>query len=57
MNAPDLDIVLVGCECGNQLAVPLDALRQIDIQMARCGKCGKSGRMSVLADPSPNKKA
>lgn len=55
-NAADLDIVLVGCECGNQYDMPWDALMFLNDENSSCGQCGKSGKMNVIADPSPNKK-
>lgn len=55
-NAADLDIVLVGCECGNQYDMPWDALMFLNDENSYCGQCGKSGKMGVISDPSPNRK-
>jgi hypothetical protein len=56
-NEADLDIVLVGCECGSQHDMPWDCIRYMNDENSFCGQCGKSGKMSVITDPSPNKKA
>lgn len=53
----DLDIVLVGCECGNQYDLPYDCIGFMNSENGQCGQCGESGKMSVIADPSPNKEA
>lgn len=55
MNEADLDIVLVGCECGNQFDIPWDALAFCGFRGMHCGQCGEMGKMKVIADPSPNK--
>lgn len=55
-NAADLDLVLVGCSCGNQYDTPRDTLMYLNHERSFCGQCGSSGKMSILADPSPNVK-
>jgi len=54
-NEADFDIVLVGCECGNQYDIPWDCLMFLNDKNSCCGQCGKSGKMKIIADPSPNK--
>lgn len=55
-NQADLDIVLVGCDCGNQFDMPWDAVAFGGLgENSFCGGCGKSGTMKVISDPSPNK--
>ena len=55
-NAADLDIVLIGCVCGNEFDMPWDAVAFGGLGEGNyCGQCGKSGTMQVIADPSPNK--
>ena len=55
-NAADLDLVLIGCECGNQFDVPYDCVGMMNHENGSCGQCGESGKFSVISDPSPNKK-
>jgi len=55
-NAADLDIVLVGCECGNQYDIPWDALQFLNSKNSFCGQCGQTGKMKIISDPSPNKR-
>jgi len=54
-NAADLDIILVGCECGNQYDIPRDCIMFMNNENSFCGQCGQSGKMEIIADPSPNK--
>lgn len=54
-NAADLDIVLVGCECGNQYDTPWDCLMWLNDENSFCGQCGQSGKMRIIANPSPNR--
>ena len=55
-NEADLDLVQIGCECGNKFEMPWDAVAfgALD-DNSHCGKCGESGLMEIIADPSPNK--
>ena len=56
VNAADLDLVQIGCECGNLFDMPWDASRMGGLgENSFCGQCGESGKMTVVADPSPNK--
>jgi len=54
LNAADLDIVQVSCDCGNTFDIPWDCTFFMDTM--RCGQCDSMGCFSVTADPSPNKK-
>lgn len=54
-NEADLDIILIGCECGNQFDMPWDVLAFSGFIGMRCGQCGEIEKMEVIADPSPNK--
>lgn len=49
-NAADLDLVLVGCECGNQYQTPWDTLMFLNSKNSFCGQCGQSGKMKVIED-------
>lgn len=48
-SAADLDVVLVGCECGNQYDLPRDCLGFMNDERSFCGQCGQAGKMSVVA--------
>jgi hypothetical protein len=48
-NADDLDVVLVGCECGNQYDLPRDCLGFMNDKNSYCGQCGHAGKMSVVS--------
>ena len=53
-NAADLDVVMVGCPCGNKFDMPRDALWCLSHESMSCGQCGKSGIMEVISDtPGP----
>ena len=56
-NEADLDIVLIGCKCGNQFDMPWDAVAFGGLNGSYCGQCGETGKMSVILDPSPNKES
>lgn len=49
-NAADLDLVRVGCECGNQYDTPWDTLMFLNDELSFCGQCGKSGKMKVITN-------
>lgn len=52
-NAADLDVVTVGCECGNKFQMPWDAVAFGGLgEGTYCGQCGKSGNMQVINDPA-----
>ena len=50
-NAADLDLITVGCECGNTFDIPWDAIAFGGFEGMHCGQCGKAGKMKVLEDP------
>ena len=55
-NEADLDLVQVGCECGNEFDMPWDAVAFGGLgERSFCGQCGEAGKMVVINDPTPNK--
>ena len=54
-NDADLDIIQVGCWCGNTFDVPWDVSAFGMLHGMHCGTCGCEGTIEVIADPSPNK--
>ena len=55
-NAADLDLVTIGCECGNNFQMPWDAVAFGGLgEGSFCGQCGSSGKMNVIDDPEESK--
>jgi hypothetical protein len=52
-NEADLDVVVIGCECGSKFNMPRDCL-MFGFDDMYCGQCGKTGKMSVV-DYNPPK--
>ena len=56
LNDADFNLVQIGCECGHKFDMPWDAMAFGGLgENSFCGQCGESGKMQVVADPSPNK--
>lgn len=54
-NEADLDVVQVGCECGNKFEMPWDAVAFGGLgDNSYCGQCGKSGLMEVITGKDSN---
>lgn len=50
-NEADLDLVTVGCECGNTFEMPWDAVAFGGLgEGSFCGQCGESGKMTIVSD-------
>lgn len=50
-NEADLDVVWIGCECGNKFTMPRDCL-MFGFDDMYCGQCSEPGKMKVIADPT-----
>lgn len=56
LSEADLDVVRIGCECGNNFDMPWDAVAFGGLgERSFCGQCGEPGKMKIVQDPSPNK--
>lgn len=53
-NSADLDLILIGCECGHEFEMPYDCKGFLHDKNMFCGGCGESGKFKVL-DSSPNR--
>ena len=51
-NEADMDLITIGCECGNEFDMPWDALAFGGFDGMYCGQCGETGKMKVIADPA-----
>jgi len=49
-NEADLDLITVGCECGNTFEMPWDAMAFCGLEGMHCGQCGKAGNLDVIKD-------
>lgn len=51
-NEADLDVVIIGCDCGNKFDLPRDVL-MFGFDNMYCGQCGESGKMNVIGHNPP----
>jgi len=47
-NEADLDLIKIGCECGNEFEMPWDAMAFCGLDGMYCGQCGETGKMEAL---------
>ena len=49
-NEADLDLIKIGCECGNEFELPWDVMAFGFLSDMNCGQCGEAGKLKVIKD-------